>query len=63
MKKLHELVSKKQWFILFNLGALVALALSGRLTSSRASLITSLIALLIVNVMAVISAKNYPEWK
>jgi hypothetical protein len=63
MKSLHELVSKRQWFILFDVGTLVALAVTGRLTSSRQSLLTSLIALLIMNGVAAISARNFPEWK
>jgi hypothetical protein len=63
MRKLHEVVSKKQWFILFNAGTLIALAVSGRLTASRESLVTSLIALLIINLIAAISARNFPDWK
>lgn len=63
MKNFHELVSKKQWFVLFNLGTLIALALDGRLTSSTGSLATSLLALLIMNVVAAISARNFPDWK
>ncbi len=63
MRKLHEVVSKKQWFILFNGGTLIALAVSGRLTASGVSLVTSLIALLIINVIAAISARNFPDWK
>jgi hypothetical protein len=63
MKKLQELVSKKQWFILFNVGTLIALALAGRLTSSRESLVASLVALIIMNGVAVISSRNFPDWK
>jgi len=63
MRKLHEVVSKKQWFILFNAGTLIALAVSGRLTASGESLVTSLIALLIINVIAAISARNVPDLK
>jgi hypothetical protein len=63
MKKLHELISKKQWFILFNLVSIVALVLTGRLKWSAKSLVTSLIVLLVMNGVAAISARNYPEWK
>ncbi len=63
MKSFHEIISRKWWFILFNLGTLLALALSGRLTSSVESAIASLIALLVVNGIAVISARNFPNWK
>ncbi len=63
MKSLHELISKKQWFIFFNMGTLVALVLTGRLRWSVESIVTTLIALLVVNGAAAISARNYPEWK
>lgn len=63
MKSFHEWVSKKQWFILFNVVAVIALAVTGRLEWSTESLVTSLIALLAVNVVAAISARNFPEWK
>jgi hypothetical protein len=63
MKKLHELISKKQWFILFNLVSIVALVLTGRLKWSAESLVTSLIVLLVMNGVAAISARNYPGWK
>jgi len=51
MKSLHELVSKKWWFVLFNVGTLLALGVTGRLSSLQ-SAIVSLIALLIVNGIA-----------
>lgn len=63
MKRFHELVSKKQWFVLFNVVGVIALVLTGRLKWSTESLVTSLIALLVVNVVAAISARNFPEWK
>jgi len=63
MKSFHELVSKKQWFILFNVVAIIALVVTGRLKWSTESLVTSLIALLAVNIVAAISTRNFPEWK
>jgi len=63
MRKLHELVSKKQWFILFNVASVIALAVTGRLKWSAESLVTSVIVLLVMNGVAAISAKNFPEWK
>ena len=62
-RKLHELVSKKQWFVLFNFVSVIALAVTGRLKWSAESLVTSLIVLLVMNGVAAISAKNFPEWK
>lgn len=63
MKKTHAVLSKKQCFILFNLIAFAVLTTSGRLTSSRQSLIGYLLAILVVNGIAAISATNYPQWK
>jgi len=62
MKRLHELITKKWWFILFNFASLSALALTGRF-SSGTSAISSLLALLLMNGIAAISAQNFPDWK
>ena len=63
MKRLHEFVSKKQWFVLFNVVSVIALAVTGPIMWSAESLVTSLIVLLVMNGVAAISAKNFPEWK
>lgn len=63
MKNLRELVSKKQFFVLFNLVSVGALVLTGRLKWSAESLSTSVVALLVVNGVVAISARNFPEWK
>ena len=63
MKKLHDIVTKKQWFILFNVGTILVLVITGRLTWSGRSLVASLLSLLVVNVVAAISSRNFPEWK
>jgi hypothetical protein len=63
MKSFHELVSKKQWFIIFNTVAVIALVVTGRLKWSTESLVTSLLALLAVNIIAALSTRNFPEWK
>ena len=63
MKKFHDLISRKQWFVLFNIGSFVVLVLTKRLTWSAESGVMSLIALLAVNGVALVSARNFPEWK
>lgn len=63
MKKLHDVVSKRQWFILFNVLGVIMLVVTGRLGLSPKSLITGLVALLLMNGIAAISARKYPEWK
>ncbi len=63
MKKTHDLITKKQWFLLFNLGALLLLALSGRLTASLESAVIHLVVLGVLNLVALISTRSFPEWK
>jgi len=63
MKSFHELVTRKQWFLLFNLAAIILLVVTGRLEWTVESVVTSLIALAVVNGAAAISARNYPDWK
>jgi uncharacterized membrane protein HdeD (DUF308 family) len=62
-ERFHRLVSKKQWFLLFNIGVLLVLVLTRRVHFSVVSIVSLVIALGIVNVMAWFSSKNYPNWK
>jgi hypothetical protein len=62
-ERFHQLLTKKQWFLFFNIAALVALILTGRLRFSVSSSLLTVIALGIVNVMAWLSSGNYPNWK
>lgn len=62
-KRFHQAVSKKQWFLLFNVAAIVALALTGRVKLNAESLIPCVAALGIVNWVAWLSSKHYPDWK
>ena len=63
MAKNQAVLTKKQWLILFNVFAIVALASSGRLTASRQSFAAILLAILVVNGVAILTAGNFPEWK
>jgi hypothetical protein len=63
MKTFHQLISRRLWFLLFNAITVLALIVTGRLRWSAESAITSFIALLVVNIAAAISARNFPEWK
>jgi hypothetical protein len=58
MKTLHDLISKKQWLILFNVGSVVALLLTGRLRWSRESVLTNIVALLVINGMAAFATRG-----
>jgi predicted membrane-bound dolichyl-phosphate-mannose-protein mannosyltransferase len=62
-ERFHQLLTKRQWFILFNIVAIVGLLLTKRLNWSLQSIVTSALALLVVNFVAAISARRYPDWK
>jgi hypothetical protein len=62
-ERFHQLLTKKQWFLFFNIAALVALILTGRLRLSVSSILLTVIALGVVNVVAWLSSRNYPNWK
>ena len=62
-ERFHQLLTKKQWVLLFNVVAVAALIISGRLRFSVASIVLTVIALAVVNAVAWLSSKNYPDWK
>jgi len=59
----HRLVSKKLWFLLFNVCSISYLIISGRLRLETVSLLSCGLALLLMNGIALISARHFPEWK
>jgi hypothetical protein len=63
LNRFHKLVSKKLWFGLFNVIAIGFLVISGRLRFETDSLIAYGLALFLMNVIALISARNFPDWK
>jgi hypothetical protein len=63
MNPFHQLVSKKMWFILFNLFTLIYLRVTGRLQGNWESICTAIVVLVIMNAVALISARNFPGWK
>ena len=60
---MRQLFTKKQWFILFNCVTILALYLTGNLEFTIKSMVSYLIALALVNGMALISAKKFTDWK
>lgn len=63
MKTMHELVTRKQWFVLFNVACVIALVATGRLTSTWESVVSSLLGLGVMNGITAISARSFPNWK
>jgi len=56
-------IRKKQWFFLFNIVTVVYLVASGKLQFDWVSIVSCALALLVINGMALISAKHFPDWK
>ena len=63
MKELPSIISKRMWFLLFNVGTILYLVLVGRLTWDATSIISYGLALLMMNGIAWISARKYKDWK
>ena len=63
MNWFHKLISKRMWFLGFNAIMIFVLIVSGRIQMEAVSIASYFIALLIVNVIALISARNFPDWK
>jgi hypothetical protein len=59
----HEFVPKKVAFLLFNVGTILFLILSGSLSWSWISLFSNGAALLLMNGIAWISSRNYKDWR
>jgi len=58
-----KIMPKWTWFLLFNVGTIAYLMISGALRWETDSVISSVIALLVMNGVAWISARKYKDWK
>ena len=63
MIELPKLISKRTWFLIFNVGTVAYLIFSGTLQWNVISVVSCSIALLVINCIAWISARKYKEWK
>ena len=63
MRSFPELISKKVWFLLFNISSIVYLVATGRLRRDALSVVSCLGALLLLNGIAILSARKFPNWK
>jgi hypothetical protein len=63
MNKFHKAVSKRIWFLLFNLGTILYLILSGVLKWDLISIFSYGLALFLMNGIAWISARKFKDWK
>jgi len=58
-----KIMSKRAWFLMFNLGTIAYLMIDGTLRWETVSVISCGIALLLINGIAWISARKFKEWK
>ncbi len=63
VNQFHKIVSKKMWFILFNVGTTVYMILSGHLSWDVIAIVSYGVALTLINLVAWISARRFPDWK
>ena len=59
MKDFHEIISKKVWFLLFNVGTIAYLILWVHIQLNAISLVCYGLALLLINGVALISGRRY----
>ena len=63
MIELPKIMSKRMWFLLFNVGTILYLIISGTLRWGAVSVISCGISLLLINGIALISARKYKNNK
>jgi hypothetical protein len=63
MIELPKIISKKTWFLLFNVGTIIYLIGRGRLRWNIVSVFSYGFALLLINGIIWISARKYKDWK
>jgi hypothetical protein len=63
MVDLHKIMSKRMWFLLFNLGTIIYMIVTGSLSWDIVTIASFVFALLLINGIAWISARKYKEWK
>lgn len=63
MNQFHSIISKRMWFLLFNVGTTLYMIVSGHLSWSAISIVSFVVALGSINLIAWISARRFPDWK
>ena len=59
----HRLLSKQMWFVIFNVGSIGYMWISGRLHWTAIDIFSVVVALLIMNGICLYSTRLYPEWQ
>lgn len=63
MNQFHKVISKKMWFLLFNAGTTLYMILFGHLSWDVISIVSFALALALINLIAWISARRFPDWR
>lgn len=63
MNWLHETISKRTWFIIFNCVSLFGLWVKNLLHADLVSIIAVVLVFIVMNFVCWISSRKYPEWK
>jgi len=63
MRGMRQLLTKGQWFLLFNVIAIAFIYLSGNFRFTASDIVSALFALALVNGAALISASKFKDWK
>lgn len=63
MNQFHKIISKKMWFVLFNIGTTIYVILFGHLSLDAISLVSYGVALILINLIAWFSTRRFPDWK
>lgn len=63
MNQFHKVVSKKMWFLLFNVGTTIYVIVSGTVRWDALSILSYVVALGLINFIAWFSARSFPSWK
>jgi len=63
MNRFHQIVSKKWCFLFFNVGTTIYMVVGGYLHRSFDSIFGFIVALCLMNGIALISSRHFPDWK
>jgi hypothetical protein len=59
----HKAIGKKLWFVIFNVVCIAYLAISGRLEWTAESVVSCIFVMLLMNGIALISARKFSDWR
>jgi hypothetical protein len=63
MVELPKIISKRTWFVIFNTATILYLIATGSLQWNVVSVFSYALALLLINCIALISARHFKGWK